>query len=80
MIATPWLVLRLTNDPLVLALVGIPRAVFILLGGAIVDRFSSRLIMIASWQRILAASQSIYPLGVVFNLSEIRPQASSLVL
>jgi MFS family permease len=51
-IATPWLVLQLTNDPLilgiVLALEGIPRAVFILLGGAITDRFSPRAIMLAS--------------------------------
>ena len=51
-IATPWLVLRLTGDPLalglVLALGGIPRAVFMLLGGAITDRFSPRLIMLLS--------------------------------
>lgn len=52
MIATPWLVLWLTNDPLVLgtalALAGIPRAAFMLVGGAIVDRFSPRTIMLAS--------------------------------
>src|SRR5512147_150918 len=51
-IATPWLVLQLTHDPLilgtVLALEGIPRAVFILIGGAITDRFSPRTIMLAS--------------------------------
>jgi MFS family permease len=51
-IATPWLVLKLTGDPLVLGLVlaleGIPRAVFMLLGGAITDRFSPRLIMLIS--------------------------------
>lgn len=38
LIATPWLVLKMTGDPLVLgfvlALEGIPRAVFMLLGGA----------------------------------------------
>ena len=49
LIATPWLVLQLTGDPLalgiVLALEGIPRAVFMLLGGAITDRFSPRLVM-----------------------------------
>jgi MFS family permease len=49
LIATPWLVLQLTGDPLalgiVLALEGIPRAVFMLLGGAITDRLSPRLIM-----------------------------------
>jgi MFS family permease len=49
LIATPWLVLQLTGDPLalgiVLALEGIPRAVFMLVGGAITDRLSPRLIM-----------------------------------
>ena len=52
LIATPWLVLKLTGDPLalglVLALEGIPRAVFMLLGGAITDRLSPRLIMLIS--------------------------------
>jgi len=51
-IATPWLVLQLTHDPLVLGIVlalgGIPRAVFMLLGGAVTDRFSPRRIMIGS--------------------------------
>lgn len=50
LIATPWLVLQLTNDPMalgtVLALEGIPRAVFMLLGGAITDRLSPRLVML----------------------------------
>ncbi len=52
LLATPWLVLKITGDPLalgiVLALEGIPRAIFILLGGAITDRFSPRLIMLLS--------------------------------
>jgi MFS family permease len=52
LIATPWLVLKLTGDPLVLGLVlaleGIPRAVFMLLGGAITDRLSPRLVMLIS--------------------------------
>lgn len=50
MIALPWLVLQLTGDPLalgiVLALAGIPRAVFILVGGAVADRFSPRAILL----------------------------------
>ena len=50
LIATPWLALKLTGDPLalgiVLALEGIPRAIFMLLGGAITDRLSPRLIMV----------------------------------
>jgi len=52
MIAAPWLVLNLTHDPLalgtVLALSSIPRAAFMLLGGAISDRFSARTIMLIS--------------------------------
>jgi MFS family permease len=52
MIAMPWLVLKLTSDPLalgtILALIGVPRAIFMLLGGAITDRFSARLIMLIS--------------------------------
>ncbi len=50
LIATPWLVLQLTRDPLalgmVLALEGIPRAVFMLFGGAITDHLSPRLVML----------------------------------
>jgi len=50
LIAIPWLVLQLTKDPLmlgtVLALEGIPRAVFILFGGAITDRLSPRRVML----------------------------------
>lgn len=49
MIALPWLVLKLTGDPLalglVVALMSIPRAVFILIGGALVDRYSPRKVL-----------------------------------
>ncbi len=49
LIATPWLTLQLTGDPLalgfVLALEGIPRAAIMLFGGAITDRFSPRVVM-----------------------------------
>lgn len=52
LIATPWLVLQLTDDPvalgIVLALEGIPRALFMLFGGAITDRYSPRIIMLTS--------------------------------
>jgi MFS family permease len=50
LIAIPWLVLQLTHDPLalgtVLALEGIPRAAFMLFGGAITDTLSPRLVML----------------------------------
>jgi MFS family permease len=52
MIALPWLVLQLTGSALalgaVLALAAIPRALFMLIGGALVDRFSPRAVMMAS--------------------------------
>lgn len=52
LIALPWLVLQLTGDAfamgLVMALGGIPRAAFMLLGGALTDRFTPRLIMLGS--------------------------------
>ncbi len=50
LIATPWLVLQLTDDPmklgLVLALEGLPRALFLLIGGVIADRLTPRLTML----------------------------------
>jgi MFS family permease len=52
MIALPWLVLQLTGSALalgtIMALASIPRAVFMLVGGAFVDRFSPRSVMMAS--------------------------------
>ncbi len=52
LIATPWLTLQLTGDPLalgiVLALEGFPRALFMLLGGAVTDRLSPRMVMLVS--------------------------------
>lgn len=52
MIALPWLTLQLTGSGLALGAVaaagGIPRAVFMLLGGAITDRFSPRSVMFIS--------------------------------
>jgi len=52
LIALPWLVLILTGNALavgsVLAIAGIPRAIFMLLGGAMTDRFTPRKLMISS--------------------------------
>jgi len=51
-IALPWLVLKLTGDTLalglVIALMSIPRAVFILIGGALVDRYSPKRVLMLS--------------------------------
>ncbi len=53
LVALPWLVLKLTGDPLVMSLVlasaSIPRALFMLVGGALTDRFSSRQVMLISY-------------------------------
>jgi MFS family permease len=54
MIAMPWLVLQLTDDPLalglVLALAGLPRALFMLFGGVVSDKTSPRIILlICDW-------------------------------
>jgi MFS family permease len=49
MIALPWLVLQLTKDPLALgmmvAIMGVPRAILILFGGAVVDRYSPKRVL-----------------------------------
>ncbi|MBI3349324.1 MAG: MFS transporter, partial [Burkholderiales bacterium] len=49
LLALPWLVLTLSRDPLVLGTVlavgSLPRAVFILVGGALVDRYSPRRVL-----------------------------------
>ncbi|MCL5734632.1 MAG: MFS transporter [Actinobacteria bacterium] len=52
LIALPWLVLKLTGSALaigtVLALAAIPRALFMLVGGALTDRLSPRSLMLCS--------------------------------
>ncbi len=49
MLALPWLVLKMTGDTLllglVMALIGVPRAIFILIGGAVVDRYSPKRVL-----------------------------------
>ena len=52
LVALPWLVLKLTNDSaalgLVLAVIAFPRAVFMLAGGAVVDRMSPRRVLLGA--------------------------------
>ena len=52
LIALPWLVLTMTHDALILglviALMSIPRAVFILVGGALVDRYAPKSVLMIS--------------------------------
>ncbi len=55
LIALPWLALKLTGSALaigtILALAAIPRAVFMLLGGAFTDRFSPKAVML--WSNVI---------------------------
>lgn len=50
LIALPWLVLKLTNSALavgsVLAVIGVPRAIFILVGGTMTDRFEPKNVLL----------------------------------
>jgi MFS family permease len=52
LVALPWLVLQLTGNPaqlgLVLAVMALPRAVFMLVGGAVVDRMSPRRVLLSA--------------------------------
>ncbi|MDE2156208.1 MAG: MFS transporter [Xanthomonadaceae bacterium] len=52
LVALPWLVLKLTGSPaalgVVLATMALPRAVFLLIGGAVVDRLSPRRVLLAA--------------------------------
>jgi MFS family permease len=52
LVALPWLVLQLTGNPaqlgLVLAVMALPRAAFMLIGGAVVDRMSPRRVLLTA--------------------------------
>ncbi len=52
LVALPWLVLRMTGDTLVLGtvlgLLSLPRALFILVGGAVVDRYSPKAVLMVT--------------------------------
>lgn len=81
LIALPWLVLRMTGDTtalgLVLALIGVPRALFILVGGAVVDRFSPYRVLM--WTKhvnaallaalVLGVSLGMLPLPALYALA-----------
>lgn len=88
LVALPWLVLQLTGDAFamstVLAVASIPRALFMLIGGALTDRFSSRTLMLASslLRLVLVALLSglvlagsielwmLYPFALIFGLMD----------
>lgn len=81
LIAIPWLALEISGQALVagalLAAAGIPRAVFMLLGGAVTDRYSPKMVLVASngLQALLmvafgwAVLNSLTGLWLLFGLS-----------
>src|SRR5262249_7178902 len=52
LVALPWLVLEITKSSVALGTMlmtaAIPRAVFLLIGGAVIDRFSARRVMMTT--------------------------------
>ena len=81
LIALPWMVLKMSGDPFVLgtvlALIGVPRAAFMLIGGALADRHSpKRVLMLTKYVNavllgslaLLVLSNSV-SVGMVYGLS-----------
>lgn len=99
LIALPWLVLQLTGDAFamgaVLAVAGVPRALFMLFGGALTDRFSprrvmlvtnlARMVLVAALAAAILAGQvqlwMIYLFALLFGLADafFYPAASAIV-
>ena len=73
LVALPWLVLKLTGNPaalgLVLAAMALPRSLFMLIGGAVVDRLSPRRVLLAA-RGVNALLVAL--LAVLVLLGEIR--------
>ena len=74
MIALPWLVLQLTGDPLALgvmvAAMGLPRAILILFGGALVDRYSPKSVLMLT-KYVNAALLGVLALLVLFEAATL---------
>lgn len=74
MIALPWLVLRVTGNSFalggILALQALPRALLMLVGGAITDHFSPRRVMLASNVARMSLVAAL-GLAVYFNLVSV---------
>lgn len=74
LVALPWLTLQLTGSPLslggVLTAVAVPRAILMLLGGALSDRFSPQLVMIVT-NVLRAGLTAILALLVIFQKTEL---------
>ena len=77
LVALPWLVLTLTGNPAVLGSVlgamALPRAIFILIGGAIADRMSPRRVVLVAdaVNTVLIAALAALVLGHVINIQMV---------
>jgi len=75
MVALPWLILQKTDSPTVLGAVmmsgSIPRALLMLMGGAVSDRISARKIMMAT-ATVRTICVSVIGVLVWFNVLELR--------
>ncbi|WP_425253671.1 MFS transporter [Janthinobacterium sp. NFX145] len=84
MLALPWLVLSLTNDSfslgIAVALMGAPRAVLILFGGAIADRYSPRRVLQLSKYANAAILLALAGLLVLDQASLALAYAAALAL
>ncbi|AKJ29135.1 MFS transporter [Caldimonas brevitalea] len=69
LIALPWLVLRMTGDTLMLGLVlgvmSVPRALFMLVGGAMVDRYSPKRVLM--WTKHVSTVLLLVLAAVVYS-------------
>ena len=84
MLALPWLVLSLTGDSLSLgiavALMGAPRAVLILLGGTVADRYSPRRVLLLSKYANAAILLALAGLLMLDHASLVLAYAAALAL
>jgi MFS family permease len=85
-LALPWLVLKMTGDAfatgIVIAMMGVPRAIFILIGGALVDRYSPKVVLMLSKYAniILLGLLSLMVLGDHLSLSIVYTLALGIGL
>jgi hypothetical protein len=74
LIALPWAALQLSGDPLVLAsclaMVGVPRAAFILVGSAFVDRHSPQRVLMLS-KHVSTVLLAVLACGIGFGLLNV---------
>ncbi|MGE5624637.1 MAG: MFS transporter [Bacillota bacterium] len=77
LVALPWLVLKLTHDPAAVGLTALlqalPRAAFMFVGGAVVDRSSPRRILLISraWNAVFVAALAVLVVAGAIQMWEV---------